>query len=51
VDAIRALDRNKVLKQTLGEEFVSAYVKIKIDEWNDYSRHLTDWERTHTLDC
>ena len=51
LDAIRALDRNKVLKQTLGEEFVSAYVKIKLDEWNDYSRHLTDWERTHTLDC
>ncbi len=50
LDAIRALDRNKVLKGALGEEFVSAYVKIKLDEWNDYSRQLTDWERTHTLD-
>ena len=50
VDAVRALDRNKVLQQALGTEFVSAYVKIKMNEWDDYSRHLTDWERTHTLD-
>ena len=50
VDAVRALDRNKVLQQALGTEFVSAYVKIKMNEWDDSSRHLTDWERTHTLD-
>ena len=50
VDAVRALDRNKVLQQALGAEFVSAYVKIESNEWGDYSRHLTDWERTHTLD-
>jgi glutamine synthetase len=50
IDAIRALDRNRMLKDALGEEFVSAYVKIKTDEWNDYSRHLTEWERAHTLD-
>ena len=51
IDAIRAFGRNKVMKAALGEEFVAAYVKIKLDEWNDYSQHLSQWERANTLDC
>ncbi len=51
IDAIRAFGRNKVLKGALGEEFAVAYVKIKTDEWNDYSRHLSQWERDNTLDA
>jgi glutamine synthetase len=35
----------------LGEEFIRAYVKLKTDHWNDYSRRLTAWERNTTLDC
>ena len=50
IDALRAFDRNKVLKAGLGDEFSTAYMKIKMDEWNDYSRHLTQWERDNTLD-
>ena len=50
IDALRAFDRNKVLKANLGNEFSAAYLKIKMDEWNDYSRHLTQWERDNTLD-
>jgi glutamine synthetase len=30
---------------------VAAYLKLKHDDWNAYSRHLTDWERQTTLDC
>ena len=33
-----------------GDEFAVAYMKIKMDEWNDYSHHLTQWERDNTLD-
>jgi glutamine synthetase len=51
IDAIRAFERNKAFKAALGDEFAAAYIKIKTDEWNDYSRHLTDWERVNTLDC
>ena len=51
IDAIRAFERNKVMKAALGEEFVAAYVKIKLDEWNDFSQHLSQWERANTLDC
>jgi glutamate---methylamine ligase len=26
-------------------------VKLKYEDWNAYSRHLTEWERQTTLDC
>ncbi|MGD1879750.1 MAG: type III glutamate--ammonia ligase [Kiloniellaceae bacterium] len=51
LDALRALEKSKVLKDALGGELVDAFVKLKMNEWRDYSRHLTDWERRNTLDC
>ncbi|MEM9206498.1 MAG: type III glutamate--ammonia ligase [Pseudomonadota bacterium] len=50
LDAIRAFQKDKTLTEALGSEFTSAYVKLKMDEWNRYSRHVTDWERANTLD-
>lgn len=50
LDAMRALEKSKVLKDSLGESFVSGYLKLKAEEWNAYSRHLTQWERDNTLD-
>ncbi len=50
LDALRALEKSKVLKSTMGESFVSGYLKLKGEEWNAYSRHLTQWERDNTLD-
>ncbi len=38
-------------REGLGDEFASAYLKLKYDDWNKYSRHLTEWERETTLDC
>jgi glutamine synthetase len=51
LDALRVLEKNKVLREELGEEVVDAYIKLKIQEWRDYTSHLTDWERKTTLDC
>ena len=51
LDAIRAFDADGTLKSRLGADFSASYVKMKMAEWNDYSRHLTDWERGATLDC
>ncbi len=51
IDAIRAFDKNKTLRAAMGDEFSEAYVKLKTDEWNRYSTHLTQWERDQTLDC
>jgi len=51
IDAIRVFAGNKTLRAAMGEEFCDAYVKLKTDEWNRYSRELTQWERDQTLDC
>ena len=51
LDALRALEKSKVLKSALGDELVAAFIKLKMAEWRDYMHHLSDWERRHTLDC
>ena len=51
LDALRALDQSTVLREGLGDDFSSAYLKLKYDDWNKYCRHLTEWERETTLDC
>lgn len=51
LDAIRNFSKDRYLKETLGEEFAGAYIKLKTDDWNKYCRHLTQWERDNTLDC
>ena len=51
LDALRALDSCDVLRKSLGDPFVSAYLKLKHADWNEFGRHLTDWERQTTLDC
>ena len=50
LDAIRSLERSDVFAQAFGS-FVPSYLKLKSEEWNAYSRHLSDWERDNTLDC
>jgi glutamine synthetase len=51
LDALRALGRSDVLKAAFGEGPLASYLKLKHEDWNAYSRHLTDWERQNTLDC
>ena len=51
LDALRQLDKNKVMRAGLGDELIDAYVKLKMQDWNDYATHLSAWEREHTLDC
>ena len=50
LDALRAFDKDKALKQVMGEEFSSAYLKLKMQEWDSFVSHFSDWERRHTLD-
>ncbi|MCB1441704.1 MAG: type III glutamate--ammonia ligase [Methyloceanibacter sp.] len=51
LDALRATNDSAMLRRELGDELVDAYVKLKMSNWNDFSRHLTSWERAETLDC
>ncbi len=50
LDALRALEKSTVLTDALGA-FAPAYIKLKHQQWDDHARHLSDWERDHTLDC
>ena len=51
LDALRAFEKADVLREGLGEDLAKSYLKLEHDDWNAYSRHLTDWERQTTLDC
>ena len=50
LDAIRALEASP-LREALGIPFADSYAKLKRQDWDAYSRHLTQWERDTTLDC
>lgn len=50
LDALRELKKNAAMRKWLGEEFISAYVKLKTEEWNNYMRHFTEWERENAMD-
>ena len=51
LDAIRLFEKNKFFREAFGASFCDGYVKLKTNEWNQYCRHLTQWERDTTLDC
>jgi glutamine synthetase len=51
LDALRNLEASSILKAALGEATVASYLKLRHAEWNDFARHLTEWERQTTLDC
>jgi glutamine synthetase len=50
LDALRAYDKDKELKAAMGEEFSSAFLNLKMQEWNSYVSHFTQWEKDNTLD-
>jgi glutamine synthetase len=51
LDAVRLFDKSKVLREAFGDELVSSYVKLKLQEWQSYATSITQWERDHTLDA
>ena len=51
LDAIRNFEKDKYILDALGPDLSNAYIKLKSNEWNQYCRHLTQWERDTTLDC
>jgi glutamine synthetase type III len=51
LDALRLFESSKATRTMFGDEFVTAYSKLKMQEWNNYCRTLSQWERDNTLDC
>ena len=50
LDALREYDKDKTLKAMMGEEFSSAYIKLKQREWDAFAAHFSRWEHENTLD-
>lgn len=50
LDALRAYDADTTLKSIMGDDFSSAYLKLKHEEWNNYVSHFSKWEHENTLD-
>ena len=50
LDALREYDKDKSLKEAMGTEFSSAYLKMKNQEWQSYVSHFSKWEKDNTLD-
>ncbi|MFN4101939.1 MAG: type III glutamate--ammonia ligase, partial [Pararhodobacter sp.] len=50
LDALRDYDKDTTLKAMMGEEFSSAYLKLKLQEWNSFVSHFSRWEHENTLD-
>ncbi len=48
-EAVRAMKRDELIRDTLGEHIFSCYVQHKTDEWNDYKIRVTQWELDHYL--
>ena len=51
LDAIRNTASSKSLKNALGEELIDAYCKLKMMQWDDFTKSISQWERDNTLDC
>jgi glutamine synthetase len=50
LDALREYDKDKTLKSMMGDEFSSAFLKLKQKEWDSYASHFSKWESENTLD-
>ena len=50
LDAVRLFDKSRIVRDGWGDEVVSSYVKLKLNEWQRYATTISPWEREHTLD-
>ena len=50
MDALREFSNNSELKNKLGLEFSNAFIKLKNQEWNKFTNHLSEWEIENTMD-
>jgi glutamine synthetase len=50
-EALGLLNKSKAMREAFGDELIDTLIRFKEAEWDEYSFHLTDWERENTLDC
>ncbi len=50
LDALRLLEKSRVLRDAMGDDLIDAFIKLKMSEWAEYTAHLSEWEKKHTFD-
>lgn len=43
-DALKAFEKDELVRKTLGEHAFSRYLSVKKSEWSEYCRQVNDWE-------
>jgi len=51
LDALRLTENSKLLRESLGDDYMNAFLKLHYQRWNDYTASLSKWELDTTLDC
>ncbi len=51
LDAIRLTESNEMLRSAFGTDIIDSYCKLKMTDWNQHCAHVSDFERSSTLDC
>ena len=49
-EAVDALEADTQLIGLIGEEICGEFIKLKRDEWIEYCRYVTEWERKRYLE-
>ena len=49
-EAIDELEKDDVVKEGIGKELASEFIRLKRMEWVEYSRHVSEWESTRYLE-
>jgi glutamine synthetase len=45
LEAIEAFSADPLTAEVFHPQFISAYVAMKVDEWESYHSRVTEWER------
>ena len=49
-EAIKELERDRYLRESLGKVFCDMFVETKAKEWRDFNVTVHEWERKRYLD-
>jgi len=50
-EAVDALQADEVVRGALGDTLAREFVRLKRAEWNEYARHVSDWEHRRYADA
>jgi glutamine synthetase len=50
LEAVTALEQDKVVQDGLGPELAAEFIALKKMEWTEYARHVSDWETSRYVE-